>query len=131
MLKQRTKHRFWTIGVSILVLFSFLAGTSFACFQKGAESVQQAEDCCKGHCQHARVGAMAMKCCQNHHGQVSQALPFFSSAKTLAPAVSQIPVALIPPAVLQGPDRFLVHRSIEKRPPSSPPLYTLHCTLLI
>lgn len=131
MMKQHTKHRFWTVGVVILILFSFLVGTSFACFQKGAESVQQAEDCCKGHCQHAMVGDMAAKCCQSHQTKVSQALPAAPAAKALVLSVSTVYSALIPPTVLQDPAQSWVRLSPAERPPPSPPLYTLHCALLI
>src|SRR5215204_3376733 len=130
-MKQHKKYRFWIVGVVILVLFSFLVGTSFACFQKGAESVQRAEDCCKGYCQHARVGDMAMKCCQSHQTKVSQALPAAPAAKALVLAASNVYSALIPPTVLQGPAQSWVCLSPEERPPPSPPLYTLHCVLLI
>lgn len=131
MMKQHKKYRFWLVGVVTLVLFSFLAGTSLACFQKGAESVQQAEDCCKGHCQHAMVGDIAAKCCQGHQTKVSQALPTIPAAKTLILTASTVYSAPIPPTVLQGLAQSWMRLSPEERPPPSPPLYTLHCALLI
>lgn len=130
-MKWHKRHRLWIVGVTILALFSFLAGTSLACFQKGTGNIKMAEDCCQGHCQHAMTGEAAADCCQSHHVQVSQALPLSSPAKTIVLAASTLPVALVSPAVLQGPDQSWVRRFIEERPPPSPPFYTLHCALLI
>jgi hypothetical protein len=74
---------------------------------------------------------MAMKCCQSHQTKVSQALPAASTAKALVLAASTVYSALIPPTVLQGPAQSWVRLSPAERPPPSPPLYTLHCVLLI
>jgi len=128
---QHRKHRPWIVGVVILALVSFLAGTSLACFQKGTGSIKMAEDCCQGHCQHAMVGDMAAKCCQSHQTKVSQALATTPSAKAIVLAASAVHSFLIPPVVLQGPEQFWVRLSPGERSPPSPPFYTLHCALLI
>ena len=128
---QHKKHRLWIVGVVILALFSFLAGTSFACFQKGTGNIKMAEDCCQGHCQHAMIGETAAKCCQSHQAKVSQALPASPSAKVIFLAASTLHGSLIPPAVLQDPEQFWVRLSTGERSPPFPPFYTLHCALLI
>lgn len=130
-MKQHKRHRLWIASVTLLALVSFLAGTSLACFQKGTGTVAMAEDCCQSHCQHAMTGEAATDCCQSHHAQASQTFPSSSPAKTLVLVASTLPVALLPPAVLQGLDQSWVRRSLDERPPPSPPFYTLHCTLLI
>lgn len=129
-MKRHTKHGFCITGAAILTLLSFFAGTSLACFQKGVGTVQMAEDCCKGHCQHAMVGDMAAKCCQSHQTKVSQALVTTPSAKAVVLGAA-IHSVLIPPVVLQGPKQFWLHLSTGERSPPSPPFYTLHCTLLL
>ncbi len=130
-MKRRNRHRLWIVGVTILALCSFLAGTSLACFQKGTGTIAMAEDCCQSHCQHAMTGEAATDCCQSHHAQASQTFPSSSPAKTLILAASTLSVALIPLAALHIPDQSWARRSVEKRPPPSPPFYTLHCALLI
>src|SRR6266540_4608724 len=130
-MKQHKKHSLWITGVVILALFSFLAGTSFACFQKGTGSIKMAEDCCQGHCQHAMMGDMAARCCQSHQTKVSQTLPASSAVKATFLAVSTLHGSLILPTVLQSSEQFGVRLSTGERPPPSPPFYTLHCALLI
>ena len=130
-MKRRKKHRLWAVGVTVLALFSFLAGTSLACFQKGTDNVTLAEDCCQSHCQHAMSGEAATDCCQSHHAQASHALPSSSSVKTLAPAFPTLLVALISPAVWQNLEQAWMRRPIVERPQPSSPLYALHCALLI
>ncbi|SRR5712692_5033608 len=130
-MKRHKRHRLWTVGVITLALFSFLAGTSLACFQKGVGSAKMAEDCCKGHCQHLMAADMAAKCCQSHQAEVSRVLPASSPAKTISLAAHTLYVSLIPPVVLQGSEQPWVRFSTEERPPPSPPLYALHCALLI
>lgn len=90
-----------------------------------------AEDCCQSHCQHAMIGEAAEDCCQSRHVQVSQALPFPPPAKTLVLAISALPIALVPPAVLQSLERPWERQSMEGQSPPYPPFYTLHCALLI
>ena len=114
-----------------LALFSFLVGTSLACFQKGTGNIKMAEDCCQGHCQHAMTGETAAKCCQSHQAKVSQALPTSSPAKAASLAASTLHVSLILLVGLQGPEPFRVRFTTEDRPPPSPPFYILHCALLI
>lgn len=114
-----------------LALFSFLAGTSLACFQKGVGSAKMAEDCCKGHCQHVMMRAMAAKCCQSHQTRVSQVLPASSPAKTVSFVAHTLQVALMLPVVRQGPEQSWVRLSTEERPPPFSPLYVLHCTFLL
>jgi hypothetical protein len=114
----------------MLALLSFFAGTSLACFQKGVGTVHLAEDCCKGHCQHAMVGDMAAQCCQSHQTRVAQVLPVTSPAKIVSLVAYTLPVALILPVNLQGPARSWV-RPTGERPSPFPPLYALYCTLLI
>jgi len=130
-MKLHKRHGLWAASVAVLALFSFLVGNSFACFQKGAESIKLAEDCCKGHCQHVMAADMAAKCCQSHQAKVSQVLPAPSSAKAASLAADTLPVSLIPPVVLPDPEQSWVHLSTGERPPPSPPFYTLYCTLLI
>jgi len=130
-MKRRNRHRLWIAGVTTLVLCAFLAGTSFACFQKGSDTAVMAEHCCQSHCQHAMAGGAATDCCQSHHTQTSPPSPTSPPAKTLGFALSPLPVALIPSPVLQSLVQPWVHRSIEDRSAPFPPLYTLHCTLLI
>src|SRR5581483_4076944 len=104
-MKRQQKHRLWIVSVGMLVFCSFLAGTSFACFQQGAGARQMAEDCCQHHCQHAMTGEVAADCCQNHRVPVSHALSLSSPVKTLALTASALPIALLSPAVLHGPDQ--------------------------
>src|ERR1700716_1202828 len=101
-MKRHKKHRLWIVGIAILVLLSFFAGTSLACFQKGVGTVHMAEDCCKGHCQHAMVGDMAAQCCQSHQTRVAQMLPASSPAKVASFVTHTLPVAWILPVILQG-----------------------------
>ncbi len=131
-MKRYKRYRFWTVGVVALSLLSFLTGTSLACFQREAESIKMAEDCCQGHCQHVMVADMAAKCCQSHQAKVVQALPAASPTKAAFLVASPLHVSLIPPVVLQGLKQSLVHFLTEERPPpQSLPVYTLHCALLI
>ena len=130
-MKRREKPRLWALGVTVLALFSFLAGTSLACFQKGIDNITLAEDCCQSHCQHAMSGEAAADCCQSHHAQASHAFPSSSSVKTLALSVPTLLVALISPAVWQNPEQAWLRRPIAERPQPSFPLYALHCALLI
>jgi hypothetical protein len=130
-MKRYTQHRLWIVGIATLALLSFFAGTSLACFEKGVGTVRMAEDCGKDHCQHVMVGAIAATCCQSHHTKVSQALPVAPSAKTIVLVASTLPGLLIAPVVGQAAEHCRAHLSTAERPPPSPPLYTLHCTLLI
>src|SRR4030095_11441169 len=130
-MQRRKTHRLWAVGVTILALVSFLAGTSLACLQKGTGTVAMAEDCCQSHCQHAMSGEAATDCCQSHRAQASHALPSSSSVKTLALAVPTLLVALISPAVWQNLEHAWMRRPIAERPQQSFPLYALHCALLI
>jgi hypothetical protein len=130
-MKQHKKHRLWIAGVTILALCSFLTGTSLACFQRGIATIKMAENCCQSHCQHAMTGEVAADCCQSHHGQASHAFPLSSSAKTFLFMAGLPPAALLPLAVWQSQEQFWMHSSRQEHPPSSPSLYTLHCTLLI
>ena len=113
-MERRKKPRLWAAGVTVLALFSFLAGTSLACFQKGIDNITLAEDCC-----------------QSHRAQASHALPSSSSVKTLALAVPTLLVALISPAVWQNLEYAWTRRPIAERSQPSFPLYALHCALLI
>ena len=130
-MKRRKKPRLWAVGITVLALFSFLAGTSLACFQKGIGNIALAEDCCQSHCQHAMNGEAAADCCESHHAQASHTLPSLSSVKTLALSAPTLLVALISPAVWQNLEQAWLRRPIAERPQPSFPLYTLHCALLI
>src|SRR5581483_2526932 len=130
-MKQHNRHRLWIVGVTILALCSFLAGTSLACFQKGASTVGMAETCCQSHCQHAMMGEAATDCCQSHHTQAAQPFPSSSPAKTIVLAASTLPVTLVLSVAWQSQEQIWLRRSTEERPPPSPPFYTLHCALLI
>ena len=130
-MKRHKRHGLWTVGVITQALFSFLAGTSLACFQKGVGSAKMAEDCCKGHCQHIMAADMAAKCCQSHQTRVSKTLPASSATKVASLAAHALHVSLVPPIVLRGPEQSRVRLSTEERPPPFPPLYALHCALLI
>jgi len=130
-MKLRKRHHLWTAGIATLVLLSFLAGTSLACFQKEAISTKMAEACCQGHCQHAMVGDVAAKCCQSHQTQASQALPTFPSAKAALSTATMSQISLVLPVTLQSSAQSCVHLAAEERPPPFPPLYALHCVLLI
>jgi hypothetical protein len=130
-MKRHERQRPWRAGVTVLILFSFLAGTSLACVQKGIGNIQIAEDCCQGHCQHVMTGAAAAECCQSHQTKVPQACVTTPSAKTFFLVVFTLHDSLIPPVALQAPEQFWVYLSSAERPPPSPPFYTLHCTLLI
>ena len=129
-MKRYKTHRLWIAGIALLALLSFFARTSLACFQKGVGTVQMAEDCCKGHCQHAMAGDMAGQCCQSQM-RVSQVLPASSPAKIASFVAHTLHVALVPLVLRQDQKRSLVRLSTEGRPPPFPPLYALHCTLLI
>lgn len=124
-------HSLWMACAGTLALFFFVAGTSLACLQMGAQSATRAKKCCQGHCQHAMAADMAAKCCQSHQAKTFRTLPASSSAKTAPFVAYTLHVSLIPPVVLQGPEQFLVHFTTGGRPPPSPPLYTLYCALLI
>lgn len=128
---QHKKHGLWIAGVVTLALFSFLAGTSLACFQKGVGALTMAEACCKGHCHHAMMGEMAAKCCQSHQTKVSQTLPAAPAAKAVVLEASTVHSSLILPVVLQGPEQFWARLFTGEWSPPSPPFYTLHCALLI
>src|SRR5581483_9086051 len=130
-MKRRHRHRLWIVGVTILALCSFLAGTSLACFQKGIGTTVMAQDCCQSHCQHAMTGEAATDCCQSHHAQAAQPFPSSSPAKTIVLAASAPATALLPSAAGQSLAQPWLRRPMEERPPPSPPFYTLHCTLLI
>jgi hypothetical protein len=130
-MKRHKKQRLWMAGIVILALFSFLTGTSLACFQKGTGSIKMAEDCCQGHCQHAMTGEAAADCCQSHQTKVSQTFVTSPSAKTFFLVASTLHGSLIPPVALQDPEQFWVRLSSGERPPPSPPFYTLHCILLL
>jgi len=130
-MKRHSKQHLWIAGIVTLTFLSFFVGTSLACFRKGVGTVQRAEDCCKGHCQHALIGDMATKCCQSHQTKVSQALPASSPTKA-ASFVAHTPHVAFAPLVF-SPDlqQSWTHLSTEERPPPFPPLYALHCTLLL
>ena len=130
-MRDLQRHSVWAVGGITLVLLSFLAGTSLACFQKSAENVRRAETCCKEHCQHAMEADTAAKCCQSHQATVSQILPAFSSTKAAALTAHTLHVALVSLVVLQDPKQLWTYSSAKERPLSSPPLYAFHCTLLI
>lgn len=115
----------------MLALLSFFAGTSLACFQNGVGTVQMAEDCCKGHCQHVMMRAMAAKCCQSHQPKVSQVLPASSPAKVASFVAHTLHVALVPLVLCQDQKQSWVRLSTEERPPPFSPLYALHCTFLL
>jgi hypothetical protein len=128
---RHTQHRLWITGVTILALCAFLTGTSVACFQRGGADSRMAEDCCRGHCQHAMVGKTAAECCQSHQTTGSQVLTTSPSAKVRVLIASALHGWLLPPPALQGTEQSLVRLSMAERPPPFPPLYTLHCTLLL
>lgn len=128
---RHTKQRFWIASVAILALFSFLMGTSLACFQKGAGAIAVAEDCCQNHCRHAMVGDMAAKCCQSHQTTVAQTFPLAPTVKAIVLAASAVHSFLMQPIVLQGPEQFWARLSTGEQSPPSPPFYALHCALLI
>jgi hypothetical protein len=130
-MKRRKKPRLWAAGVTVLALFSFLAGTSLACFQRETANITLAEDCCQSHCQHAMSGEAAVDCCQSHHAQASHTLLSLSPVKTLALSAPTLLVALISPAVWQNLDHAWLRQPIAERPQPSFPLYALHCALLI
>jgi hypothetical protein len=130
-MKFHNKYRLWAGGVITLALFSFLAGTSLACLQVGVGSTKMAEDCCKGHCQHVMAADMAAQCCQSHQVKVSQPLPVPPQTKDVSWTAYTLHVSLIPPVVRQGPEQSWVRLSTAEPPPPFPPLYALHCTLLI
>jgi hypothetical protein len=121
------------VGVVTLALLSFLAGTSLACFQKSAENIQRAEDCCKEHCRHAMEADAAANCCQSHQKTAAtQTLPAgFFSTKTAVLAVHASHVAFFTFLILQTFRQGWSHVFAEDRPPPSAPLYAFHCTLLI
>lgn len=125
------RHRLRTVAVIGLTLLLFVAGASFACVQEGAGSVQQAEDCCQGHCQHAVEAEAATQCCQSHRASVSQALPAASPTKSVSLTADALPVAVISLAVVRTAKRSWVHLTTEERPPPPSSLYTLYCSLLI
>src|SRR5215831_11401389 len=129
-MKRYKTHRLWIAGIALLALLSFFARTSLACFQKGVGTVLMAEDCCKGHCQHAMAGDMAVRCCQSQM-RVFQVLPASSPAKIASFVAHTLHVALVPLILRQDQKRSLVRLSTEGRPPPFPLLYALQCTLLI
>jgi hypothetical protein len=128
---QRKRHRFWTMGLLVLTLFAFLAGTSLACLQKSTGTLAMAEDCCQSHCQHAMTGEAAADCCQSQHTQAAPTFPSSAATKTFTPDIFALPVALISPAVLQSLESSCRLLATAEQPLPSPPFYTLHCALLI
>lgn len=130
-MKLHKRHSFWAASAAISVLLTFFTGTSFACFQKGTESIKVAEDCCKGHCQHAMTGERATQCCQSHQGKASQVLPAASLKKITSLTIYILHISLLPPASLPGPEQCWVRVPKEERRPPRPSLFALHCVFLI
>src|SRR5262249_2286048 len=130
-MKQRKRHRPWILGIVVLTFFSLLAGTSLACFQKGTGTLTMAENCCRGQCQHAMVGDMATKWCQNHQTKTSHILPTAPAAKISLLTASPLHYTLVLPAVLHSPEQSWVCFSTAERPPPSLSLHTLHCLFLL
>lgn len=127
-MKHFQRHHLWSIGVVALALLSFFTGTSLACFQQAAGSAVMAESCCKGHCQHVMIGEAATECCQQHQVSPVQSIPASASAKVLFfPTFTFLPSAILPPT----PTGSEWYSSPARRPPLSPPLYTLYCAFLI
>jgi len=118
-MKQGTRHRLWILGIVALTSFSFLAGTSLACFQKGTGTLIMAENCCRGQCQHVMVGDMAAKCCQHHQTKVAHALPTTPAAKLSFLTASPLPYVLLSPAALHSPEQSWMRFSRAERPPPS------------
>lgn len=125
------KQRLWTIGLLVLTLFSFLAETSLACLQKGTGNITMAKECCQSHCQHAMTGDAAVKCCQSHQRDMSQAVPLPLGVKPVLLADSSPFATIIFVPLIYGQDSGRDLLFTTRRPPPSPPFYTLHCTLLI
>lgn len=130
-MRHHKRHHLWTVGVVALALLSFLAGTSFACFQREVSSVKIAEDCCQKHCQHAMEADKAAQCCQSHQAKVSQALLAVSATKVLSPLAYSLQVSSIATVAILDAERSLVYLTTEKRPPPSLPFYVLYRALLI
>src|SRR5262245_46028546 len=118
---QDKRQRLWAADVVGVVLLTFVAGTSFACWQKEVGSVG-AEECCQKHCHHNITGATAAKCCQQFQAKASPMLPTSSSAKSPLTDFT-LPLALIPPAILQHSEQALIDFPTGEGPPLSPPFY--------
>jgi len=118
------------VVIALLVLLSFVAGTSLTCLQKGAGSVA-AEECCQKHCQHAMTGETAAKCCQELQAKVPPALLASPLTKTAAPVAYTLPRAPVSLVALQEPDQCLVQCITGERAPPFIPSYLLHCALLL
>lgn len=127
---RTTKHRLWTVSVTLVLLPLLAAGTTLACMQREVGTVQTAQDCCRGHCQHAMEAEMAMQCCQSHQPSLSQVLPVAAASKTVSLAVAALPIAVMPPAEGQAAKPLWVPLSPTGHLARLPALYTLHCSLL-
>jgi hypothetical protein len=123
--------RYWTATLTSVAILTFLVGTSVACLQKGVGNGQIAQACCKGHCHHVMEEALAVKCCQSHQRNISQAVPLSLGVKPALLADSMLTVTFLPVPVMDGqaPGRALLFTA--QRPPPTSSLYTIHCSLLI
>ena len=130
IMKFPKRHRLWTVSVAFLALLSFVAGTSFACMQKGVSTVQMAEDCCQSHCQHPMQADIAAECCHSHQTAVVKTLPI-SPTKVVPFPTPALSFVLIPPAELQSPPSLSLHIVSGEQFSPSPPLYSLYCAFLI
>src|SRR5215470_16779917 len=129
-MKRFRKPYRWTLGVVALALLSFFTGTSIACFQRIAGSVTLAEACCKGRCQHVMTDAAATECCQHHHVSAAQAIPASIPSPVAFFAASAFLSSIVLTPEHEGSWRIGWRSFPTEQPPTSPPLYALHCTLL-
>lgn len=117
--------------MTAVAILTFTVGTSVACLQKGVGNAQIAQACCKGRCYHVMEDALAVKCCQRHQRNVSQAVPLSLGVKPTLVADSLLSMPLLPILMMggQAPGRALLFTG--QRSPPICSLYTLYCSLLI
>ena len=123
--------RYWTVILTIVVLVTFVVGTSVAYLQKGVGTGQIAQACCKGHCHHDMAEAQAVTCCQRHQHNVGQAVPVSLGVIPALSANALLSVALLSLSVVPTYASGRAFFSTPRHSPPTPALYTLHCSLLI
>src|SRR5262245_1060565 len=123
--------RYWIALLTAVAILTFVVGTSVACLQKGIGNGEIAQACCKGHCHHNLEEGLAVKCCQRHQHNVTQAVPLSLGAKPTLSANSLLTVVPLFTPVVHTYASVQAFLSLTRRPPPTYALYTLYCSLLI